>query len=655
MTAMTQFMLMATTANSPTDVFWFDRNRSDFVFTALPDDPLGGKGVLVTSALDAFGAQIVPNIGTDRIFGVESFRFADGTFTRNEVLGVTPENVLDFSVTGLIADFDNDPTTPDAAAASVQVELSDVTSANGGSVLSNYINQPAFNLFTVADFNASPDSITRVIGTAGGDVFSNYTTNTGRTVVFEGRDGDDVYRANIFTGGDSFDGGQGSDKYFIGSFFLEPTTVSVDFGIVNPNGFATVTMISATGGTKTNQIKSVEEITTSWEDSDDTIDASSLSVDFIAEVYSGTDTVTTGSGNDQVLVGAGVKTIDGGSGTDLLNYSGLDTSQTFRGVTIDLATGTAYYLIKNNQPGVPIEVVSSTALNFENAFGTFGNDDIIGTTDDNELNGLDGDDSLFGGLGADTLRGAIGNDRFFGGAGADLIFGGNDIVVGTELDTAIYAGNYADYTIGTDATFTPRTFVIETASSEEDSLYSIEKIEFWDGIYDVATGVFSQIINTAPDAIDDLNAVVQEDGTLLLDVLANDTDADGDPLTITAIGIAPALASQVSVSIENNQIRITPAENWSGSFSFSYTIFDGRNGYDTANVNVDVQSVNDDPVAADDQFFQALCRRPTLTLTRSHSPSSRAPPEATLCSVLAGNSPTRLPQTTMELTASPIK
>ena len=103
-------------------------------------------------------------------------------------------------------------------------------------------------------------------------------------------------------------------------------------------------------------------------------------------------------------------------------------------------------------------------------------------------------------------------------------------------------------------------------------------------------------VNDIAVANDDLDVVMQEDASILVDVLANDSDADGDALTITGIGIAPALAGQIFVAIENNQIRVTPAPNINGSFSFNYTVSDGHGGTSTANVSVDVQNVNDAPV-----------------------------------------------------------
>ncbi len=102
-------------------------------------------------------------------------------------------------------------------------------------------------------------------------------------------------------------------------------------------------------------------------------------------------------------------------------------------------------------------------------------------------------------------------------------------------------------------------------------------------------------VNTAPVAADD-QATVTEDGSVLIDVRANDTDAEGDALTLTA-----ASATNGTAEIQGGQIRFTPDANYSGPASVTYTVSDGNGGTDTATVAVTVTPVNDAPVAADDQ------------------------------------------------------
>jgi hypothetical protein len=101
--------------------------------------------------------------------------------------------------------------------------------------------------------------------------------------------------------------------------------------------------------------------------------------------------------------------------------------------------------------------------------------------------------------------------------------------------------------------------------------------------------------NRPPVALDDA-ASVAEDGSILVDVLANDSDPDGDPLLILEIS-APTHGVAV---IEDNRIRYTPSPNYFGSDALVYRIGDGRGGEATARLVITVTPVNDPPVATDD-------------------------------------------------------
>ena len=90
--------------------------------------------------------------------------------------------------------------------------------------------------------------------------------------------------------------------------------------------------------------------------------------------------------------------------------------------------------------------------------------------------------------------------------------------------------------------------------------------------------------------------VPEDSEKFLIDVLANDEDADGDTLTVTDVGVP----SHGTVSIGSGGVRYTPNPDYSGPDSFTYTISDGHGGEDTATVHVNVTPVNDPPVATDD-------------------------------------------------------
>ena len=104
-------------------------------------------------------------------------------------------------------------------------------------------------------------------------------------------------------------------------------------------------------------------------------------------------------------------------------------------------------------------------------------------------------------------------------------------------------------------------------------------------------------INVAPTAVNDNETVAEDNGTTSFAVLANDTDMENDALTITSVG---ATSDGGTAVLNNNQIDYTPAANFFGSETFTYTISDGNGGSDTATVTVTVTSVNDAPMAVND-------------------------------------------------------
>mgnify|MGYP005842407179 CR=1 FL=1 len=103
--------------------------------------------------------------------------------------------------------------------------------------------------------------------------------------------------------------------------------------------------------------------------------------------------------------------------------------------------------------------------------------------------------------------------------------------------------------------------------------------------------------NNAPIAVDDEAPTIQ-DTPILIDVLANDSDPDNDPLTITAVS-DPANGAAV---IQDSQLLYTPAPAFVGSDIFTYTISDGNGGTDSATVTVTVGALvtSSLPIAVDD-------------------------------------------------------
>ncbi|MBE4481809.1 tandem-95 repeat protein, partial [Vibrio parahaemolyticus] len=102
-------------------------------------------------------------------------------------------------------------------------------------------------------------------------------------------------------------------------------------------------------------------------------------------------------------------------------------------------------------------------------------------------------------------------------------------------------------------------------------------------------------INDAPNAENDV-ITTEEDTAVTIDVLVNDSDVEGDVLSIQSASVP---SEQGSVDIVDGKLVFTPAENFNGEATITYIVTDG-DLMDEAKVTVTVTPVNDSPVAVDD-------------------------------------------------------
>ncbi|MCJ7551410.1 MAG: tandem-95 repeat protein, partial [Anaerolineae bacterium] len=102
----------------------------------------------------------------------------------------------------------------------------------------------------------------------------------------------------------------------------------------------------------------------------------------------------------------------------------------------------------------------------------------------------------------------------------------------------------------------------------------------------------------APVAADDSLSVMPNAVDVVLNVLANDADADGDVLDLIAAG-EPDRGGTVALS-GTTHIRYSSATGYTGPEVFTYTVSDPGGLTDTAVVTVEVGGANDAPVALDD-------------------------------------------------------
>lgn len=179
----------------------------------------------------------------------------------------------------------------------------------------------------------------------------------------------------------------------------------------------------------------------------------------------------------------------------------------------------------------------------------------------------------------------------------------------TPLENLIVTTESSNTTLIPTVTLNRSSTEISLSITPAENLSSPDPVTITVTVTDLSVGVAQDTfnvtvnpVNDAPVAADDPEEgqpayTVQEDGSVRIDVLANDSDVDaGDVLSISS----PGSPAHGQASIVANTIKYVPAANYSGDDSFTYTVSDGHGGTDTAAVSVSVTPVNDDPVAVAD-------------------------------------------------------
>ena len=127
-------------------------------------------------------------------------------------------------------------------------------------------------------------------------------------------------------------------------------------------------------------------------------------------------------------------------------------------------------------------------------------------------------------------------------------------------------------------------------------------------------------VNDPPVAIDDA-ATTDEDTSIIIDVLPNDRDPDGDPLRIESV----SLASNGTVENQGTSLVYTPDHGFHGQDVFDYTIGDGQGATATATVVVSIAPVNDPPVAQDDSAATPESTPVSIPVTLNDSDDDKDP------------------------------
>ncbi|HOX66633.1 MAG TPA: Ig-like domain-containing protein, partial [Burkholderiaceae bacterium] len=104
-------------------------------------------------------------------------------------------------------------------------------------------------------------------------------------------------------------------------------------------------------------------------------------------------------------------------------------------------------------------------------------------------------------------------------------------------------------------------------------------------------------VNDGPDAVND-SASTAHNTSVSVSVLANDTDPEGDPLTVTSATMVNPAQGSVTVA-PNGTLLFTPASGFSGTALINYAISDGQGGTDTATVTINVAAAPPPPTGPD--------------------------------------------------------
>ena len=142
---------------------------------------------------------------------------------------------------------------------------------------------------------------------------------------------------------------------------------------------------------------------------------------------------------------------------------------------------------------------------------------------------------------------------------------------------------------------------VTSTSSSVDGYYDIQITAVSGTTTDSVSATYvvsAPASNSAPIANND-NGSTDANTLVTLDVLANDSDPDGDNLIIT--NIIQGTGGNVNLNSDGT-LAYTPNSGYSGTDSFEYTISDGQGANDSATVTVSVTAVasNQPPIAVDD-------------------------------------------------------
>ncbi|SEH32536.1 LamG-like jellyroll fold domain-containing protein [Magnetospirillum fulvum] len=228
-----------------------------------------------------------------------------------------------------------------------------------------------------------------------------------------------------------------------------------------------------------------------------------------------------------------------------------------------------------------------------------------------DLSGLGGDNTLTAGDGRDYLAGTDGADLFDLSPVADGVSGVRVVAIGRPANGIAVLNADGSITYKPNTTFHGDDVIAYTLESTVE--VTIDGVTQTQVSYSSGTlTVHVTPVNSAPVAVNDY-ATVLSAGAVTIRPLGNDSDIDGDILTVSAIG-GTAVSGTTPIAVAGGSVVVNPDQtvtftpdpayyrslgaNVHGQRSFTYTVADPDGATTTATIIVDLVGQNDAPTVS---------------------------------------------------------